>query len=888
MSESRWNLLKQHFLELLPLDATARAARLDVIAAGDPSLRDELEALLAAADAPDNPLDAPLATPPADAAVAVGAFQAGHRIGPYTLVRLVGEGGMGWVWLAERSDGALTRTVALKLPKWTWSFPDLHTRLTRERDILASLEHANIARLYDAGVDAHGRPYLAMEYVEGEPIDVYCRTRPLSIDARLQVVLQVARAVAYAHSRLVVHRDLKPANIVVSGDGSVRLLDFGIATLLDTPGVTRDAATRVFTPRYAAPEQISGGAVGTATDVYALGVVLYELLTGVIPYMTTSPGPAALEAAIVRGDTRPASVAASDQTVARRLRGDLDAILNKALKTAPAERYTSVDGLADDLERYLRRETVSARPDSLPYRMRTFVRRHRAGVAAAALVVLTLATATTYSVRQARIAGRERERTATALARAEGVAEFYQFLLTDGGPPGAPLTIDGMIDRSQVLLDTEFAGQPALQAAVLVVQSSYYLGQGNAAKGEPLATRAVTLASGSGDADLAGQAACLRGYALTLQGRQDEGIALIERTLAAGGLSPGTASSCHAQRVYVAENAGDGAASALHAQAALDFVKREPRARPRTEALLLSDLGYAQQLLGRIGDANTSFAASFERLKALKLEWTPVAATILNNWGIAVIYAGDVKRALELWEQGAEVMRARNTSAPLPGFLLSNLGRAYEQTGRFDDALRTYEQTAASARAARRVDLEAYGLNGLATVRMQMGDLDQAETLLARTRAITDTLPAGVPARLNVDVLAARIALARGRAAEAFAEFDRLRAVYDAQPPGPGSAGIRIYMADAALALTRHEDAERFATDGLARAVTLQSGMPYSRPVALAHYALARARAALGKTGDARTSIAAALDQFTHAVNDTHPLVREMRQFEASLAAPKR
>ena len=887
MSESRWNLLKQHFLELLPLDAAVRAARLDAIAAGDASMRGELEALLAAADAPDNPLDAPPATPPAASAVAVGAFQAGQRIGPYTLMRLVGEGGMGWVWLAQRADGALTRSVALKLPKWTWSLPDLHSRLARERDILASLEHANIARLYDAGVDAHGRPYLAMEYVEGEPIDGYCRTRQLSVEARLQVVLQVARAVAYAHSRLVVHRDLKPANIVVAGDGSVRLLDFGIATLLGTPGLTRDAATRVFTPRYAAPEQIRGGAVGTTTDVYALGVVLYELLTGVSPYLTMSPGPAALEAAIVQGDTRPASAAASDQTVARRLRGDLDAILNKALKTAPAERYTSVDGLADDLERYLRHETVSARPDSVPYRMRTFVRRHRPAVAAAALVVLTLAGATTYSVRQARIAGRERERTATALARAEGVAEFYQFLLADGGPPGAPLTIDGMIERSQGLLDTEFAGQPTLQAAVLLVQSSYYLGQGNAARGEPLATRAAALAAGSGDADLAAQAACLRGFGLTLAAKQDEGIALIERALASEGLSPGTSSSCHGLRAYVAQNAGDGATAARHTQAALADLKREPRARPRSEAMFLADLGYAQQLLGRIGEANASFAASYDRLKALKREWTPVTGTILNNWGIAVLYAGDVTRALELWEQGADVMRARDASAPLPGYLLSNLGRAYEQTGRFDDALRTYEQTAASARAARRVELEAYGLNGLATVRMQMGDLDQAETLLARTRAITDTLPAGVPARLNVDVLAARITLARGRAAEAFAEFDRLRAIYDAQPPNPGGAGIRVYLADAALALGRNDQAERLATDGLTRAVALQSGMPYSRPVALAHYALARARAALGKAGDARTSIAEALDQFTHAVNDTHPLVREMRQFEASLAAPR-
>lgn len=888
MAETRWDTLQRLFEELLPLDGAARAARLETLA-DDPSLRDELTALLQAADAPVHPLDTPLALPAdtAGALTADGPFHAGLRVGPYTLVRLVGEGGMGWVWLAERADGALTRTVALKLPKWTWSFPDLTARLARERDILASLEHANIARLYDAGVDESGRPYLAMEYVDGQPIDVYCRERALPLDARLRVLLQVAHAVAYAHSRLVVHRDLKPSNIVVAPDGSVRLLDFGIATLLDPAATTRrdvtQPGTRIFTLQYAAPEQIAGRPIGTPTDVYALGLVLYELLTGASPYRVARGSAAALEEAIVAGDTRPASAAASDRTTARHLRGDLDAILNKALKAEPAQRYASVDAFADDLERYLKHETVSARPDSAAYRARTFVRRHRAGVTAAALVVATLVGATVYSARQATIAARERDRTATALARAEGVAEFYQFLLADGGPPGAPLTIDGMIERSQGLLDTEFAGQPALQAAVLVVQTSYYLGQGNAAKGEPLATRAAELAAGSGDPDLAAQAVCLRGFALTLTGRQDEGIALIERALAGGGLSPGTSSSCHEMRAYAAQNAADGATAATHTQAALADLKRERRARPRSEAMFLADLGYAQQLLGRIGEANASFAAAYERLKTLKLEWTPVTGTILNNWGIAVLYAGDVKRALELWEQGAAVIRARDAAAPLPNYLLSNLGRAYEQTGRFEDALRSYGDTITAARASKRVETEAYGLNGLATVRMQMGELDQAESLLAQTRAITDTLPAGVPARLNVDVLAARLALARGRADEAFKEFERLRGIYDAQPPNPGSAGIRVYLAEAALALQRYAEAEQFAADGLARSVTLQSGMPYSRPVGLAHYALARAQAAQGKTAEARASIAAALDQFTHAAGDAHPVVKEMQTFQASL-----
>ncbi len=704
---------------------------------------------------------------------------------------------------------------------------------------------------------------------------------------RLQLVLQVAGAVSYAHSRLVVHRDLKPSNIVVASDGTIRLLDFGIAKLLDSDGTTGRVATaqgtRVFTLQYAAPEQVTGGAIGTTTDVYALALVTYELLAGASPYRGTRAGAAALEEAILAGDTRLASTAATDRTVARRLRGDLDAILNRALKRTPSERYASIDAFADDIERHLKHETVSAQPDSAVYRVRTFARRHRIGLIAAAVMAVTLTAATAYSTRQAQEADRQRRRAVQTLARAEATVEFYQFLLADGGAAGAPLTVDGMIGRSQSLLDTEFAGRPELQAAILVVQSSYYLGQGNAAQGEPLARRAVELATRSTDIDLVAQSECLHGFAVTLLGNPREGVQTIERALSNTELSPGTASACHSQRAYIAQNLGDGVAAERHTRAALDYLGRDSRRRPRAQALSLADLGYAQQLLGRIGEANTSFAAAVDQLTALKLEWTPVSASIFNNWGIAVLYAGDVKRALELWERAANIFRRRSPDATLPSYLLTNLGRANEQSGRLEEALRLYEATVATARAEKRVGSVAYGLNGMSMVYLQMGNLQKAEQYLQETKAVTDTLTEGAPQRLNADVLAARIELSRGRAQAAWDALERLRLVYDKLPAGPGAPGTRVFMADAALVLQRPDDAARVAEEALALGRNLQSGMPHSRIVGLAHFALARAHAARGRGADARRESDLALDQFTNAVATDHPTVAEIRKLQASL-----
>jgi serine/threonine protein kinase/Tfp pilus assembly protein PilF len=332
--------------------------------------------------------------------VSTSGLQAGQRIGPYQLVRELGLGGMAVVWLAQRADGAFRREVALKLPLLSHLRRDLAERFARERDILAQLEHPNIARLYDAGLAANGLPYLAMEYVEGQPLTTWCDAQRYSLRERLKLFLQVLDAVQYAHGCQVVHRDLKPSNILVTQSGQVRLLDFGVAKLLaDGAEVDRTDLTRVYgrvlTPDYSSPEQLMSEPVGPASDIYALGVVLYELLVGNRPYhIKSEPSSLPLELAIRAAHVRKpsaqvhASAAAArssnQESLMRALRGDLDAIVLKAAAREPQDRYPSASAFADDLQRYLSGDPVEARPNLLTYRIGKLVLRHRPAAAAIA------------------------------------------------------------------------------------------------------------------------------------------------------------------------------------------------------------------------------------------------------------------------------------------------------------------------------------------------------------------------------------------------------------------------------------------------------------------------------------------------------------------------
>lgn len=402
-----WKRAEPAFTDALDLPAGERAAWLRDLAARRPDIAPLVAALLDSHDRAER--HAELETTPRLAGPAPSLFRAGDSIGPFRLLRPLGRGGMGEVWLAGQADGRLERQVALKLPTIFEAGGERERRFGRERDILAKLEHSHIARLYDAGVTPQGQPWLAMEYVQGEPIDVHARSRRLGLPARLAMARQVLAAVAHAHRHLVVHRDLKPANILIDTAGQVKLLDFGIAKLVgegggaETPVDLTRLGGRVMTLRYAAPEQVTAGEITTVTDVYALGVVLHEFIAGVSPYAAVREGRAFTEAALQQEEiARPSSIALpadaaaergfeSPRALSRRLAGDLDAILLKALRRDPAERYAAIAEFDEDIRRHLEHRPVHARAGTWRYLAGRFARRHRLPLALAAGVVVALA-----------------------------------------------------------------------------------------------------------------------------------------------------------------------------------------------------------------------------------------------------------------------------------------------------------------------------------------------------------------------------------------------------------------------------------------------------------------------------------------------------------------
>ena len=649
VSAETWRFLSPLLDEALDLDPMARSGWLARVGATRPELVPPLRRLLDA-HAASQTRDVLATLPTLEGTVHLAAqpgFAPGDRVGPYLLVRLLGSGGMADVWLARRDDGAFSREVALKLPLMSWLRRDLAVRFARERDILARLEHPNIARLYDAGVSTAGLPYLAMEYVDGHPLTAWCDERGLTVRERIHLFTQVLAAVQFAHANLVIHRDLKPSNILVTADRQIRLLDFGIAKLLEDDSAAPQTeltrlSGRALTPLYASPEQLQSETLTIASDVYSLGVVLYELLAGTSPYRLTRDSVAQLEEAILSADpVRPSAAVTPDAAavrgvpaarLTRQLAGDLDTIVLKALSKAPEQRYPTVAGLAEDLGRHLEGQPVHAQPPSTWYRMRKFVSRHRLAVlgsAAAGTAVLAVAAVAVAQAHRARV---QEQVALTEARKATAVKDFLIELLGSADPGGSTsgaaageVTLQQAVDRAAVQIRTALDDQPDAKLAVLETLSSLYSSLDRSDRSVELIKYALEYSRTHEGVPHPNQAKFLVGLANTemFAGHPDEAMKWLEQSEAVFAALGDTTSLFYTQALKVRGNLERRGANPNleHAIALLEraselFRERYPREEGRLGALF-----YLAQSLRSVGSADRAAAVAGEAVElAVSLE----------------------------------------------------------------------------------------------------------------------------------------------------------------------------------------------------------------------------------------------------------------------------
>ncbi|MBC8058234.1 MAG: serine/threonine protein kinase [Rhizobiales bacterium] len=806
---------------------------------------------------------------------------AGDEIGPYRLLRKLGSGGMAAVWLASRGDGSPRRQLALKLPLQGWA-PGLSRRMARERDILAALEHPHIARLYDAGVTPSGRPWLAMEYVDGQPIDLHCRHARMGVRETLQLFLQVTEAVAYAHERLIVHRDLKPGNILVTPQGSVRLLDFGVAGLLadngSEDGRLTQAVGRAFTRAYASPEQIRGETLTVGTDVYSLGVVLYELLAGEPPYKLRHESAAALEEAILRAEVKPASQTAT-RGFARELRGDIDNVLAKAMKKDQSDRYANVDAFANDLRRVLQRRPVSARRDSLGYRLTRFVQRNTLPVAAGTAVALAVLGGAGASMWQAREAQTERDRALQRLARNEEVSEFLELMFTQAVPAGQGEVVQQLLDRSAGFAG-KGTGEPEHRAAVLLMLATLHLNMAEPAKASPLLEQANALVRSSRDNDLRAQIACASAQSLGLAGRGQQALEALEPWLNASHIDHNVAAACLLRRSERAAASYDAAGMLRFAQAASDRLQRARSPSLPLKAVLLGQLAGALQLNGRGAEADVIFQQALDAFSAIGREQTADAAILRGNWASTRISAGDVLPGLKLCEEAMQT-QAQHTGKLPSTPLLANCALGSELLGRNEEALTRYRSVLEASTAAGDVQSKVFALCGKAAVHLQMGELERAREALDQARTVIRSadFPPHHAAALRHSLVRARLDTEAGQPQAARQELDGVIKVFIARQShgGPLAAAYRL-RADAMRATGDLMAAAADARSAIKIAESAQAGRSHSFQTGMAWLALADVQHAARDPSSASQSAREALAHLQAAAGPQHPAIaRTMR-----------
>ncbi len=886
LDSERWQAVGPYLERALDItDPDARMAWVAALRSEHPDVAVDLETLLEEHGALERErfLEGNAAAP------AVTSIAPGQTVGAYTLVSFIGHGGMGAVWLAERSDGRFKRRAAVKFLSAALAGHG-EERFKREGYILGRLTHPNIAQLVDAGVTASGQPYLVLEYIAGEPIDRYCESHHLDVDARIRLFLEVLDAVAHAHANLIVHRDLKPSNVLVDADGRVKLLDFGIAKLIEEEGgraatlLTRDGA-HAMTPAYAAPEQMTGGAITTATDVYALGVLLYVLFTGDHPGGSALRSTADLVKAIVDTEPRRASDVAAEP-VRRALRGDLDTIVAKALKKQPGDRYVSVSAFADDLRRYLRHEPISARPDSVAYHLAKFVRRNRAAVALGATALVAATAGAIGTAVQARTARQQRDFALSELARAEAVNDLNTFVLSDAAPSGKPLTVDDLLARAEHIVQRQ-RGDEAGRAQLLIAIGRQYTVQEEYAKARRLLEQARALARTLPDRATEARASCALAQVVANSGDVKSAESLLQEGL---DRLPDRAAFiddrifCLERGSEIAVRRGAGGDAIARAQAAQRLLAQSPVQSQLSDLDALIALAGAYSSAGRHEEASAAFEQSSTRLATLGRDDTARAATVFNNWGVSLSVLGRPLDAARAFERAIAISRQDQSDEGVSPMLLVNYARALQEVGRLDEAASYADRGYARAKRAGAEVLVSQASLLRSSIFRSQGDLERSAQLLSEMEPwLRKNLPAGHIAFGSFASQQSLLAQAQGDSAAALRFANEAVVIGDASVSAHHQGGdfLRVFLvrrSDLEMQLGRPADAAADAERAVK--VTVESTAPtaLTSVSGRAYLALGRALQAQNRRGESVTVLRSAISHLESALGPDHADTREARR----------
>jgi len=955
LSAARWKAVSPYLEQALDLVPEERTAFLAAVREQSPEVAADLESLLAQQEAIER--SGFLADPTQPATRPERATLAGQEIGAYTLISPIGHGGMGTVWLARRSDGRFEGFAAVKLLNASLVGREGEERFRREGTILARLTHPSIARLIDAGVSPIGQPYLVLEYVRGQHIDRYCDERALDVHARIRLFLDVLTAVAHAHANLVVHRDIKPSNVLVptNADASaassgtrptvhVKLLDFGIAKLLEPElegelsnappviTITRDSGWAL-TPEYAAPEQLTGRAVTTATDVYSLGVLLYLLLSGRHPAGRGLLSPAELISKIVdtesprlsdavtmdmpantrdSGDvvpSTPAAVAACRNTTLEKLRhtlrGDLDTIIAKAMKKNPAERYPTVGAFADDLHRYLEERPIAARPDSLAYRGLKFTRRNRVSMALGAAMLVALVGGLIGTVTQAqratrqaafaeaqrlradraaRTASAQRDFTLRQLSQADDINDLSAFLIGEMAPFDRPFTAATLLASAEQILERQQLNDANYVNSLLSLAYQYQnLTQDD--KARKVLERAYKISRGFADPGTGAKAACALAAATAqtwTEGAGDRGEVYFKEAMDALPAEPQYALHriyCYLRGSELANYAANVPLAVERVHAAEAILKSSGLSTPSLELKMDMALAKAYNSGTTYREGAEAYAQAARHMVALGRDRTRTAGMVYNNWASALFFQGRPFEAEPIYRRAFDILTNVEKGGRdfMSGWQFNYYARTLAELHRLPEAARYAEQALVRSKGTTNPWLVKGVLLTQAGIYREMGDTRRAEQVLARVEPMIVSSEAESAFIGMIASERALMAQGRGDLSTALASITRALTIVQSNPH---SSSVPRYLTRRALILLdmghldeARVDAER-AVDGTKNSNTAGPG---SSGLGRAYFALGRVLLAQGKQDEARAAVSAAVEHLSSAIGAEHPETRQAR-----------